>query len=853
MSATPNKVTYIGGQDALLEACRQTFAWKTEETTLVILWHDGWLSGGHSSYWQGFHDYLSGLGDDTAVRIVVALFEEKPDDGTGSDCACALRALLLALATDTASGAGAPSDGLGGWCRITDFGRLSKAGVMWKRRKNSSLLSLLSVAATLTTPGRADPRPTLGEFFRFLADPVAFRTQALHGAEPENAVADLRKLKWLDTLATFGQPPKLKVLVVENNPTELKTRSNEIEKALKSAAPNVPTSPLGFLENAEFYLVDKKFQELAIELGKAEITAKKWDVEKGKIGEPVTINSSEIDLVLQDIVLEREGVAQNLSGLDLVPLFYQACPQALVFVITNLNVETLVGSGDVNWKYVDCIVSKSALATLWYEYRRCFRERFGRMFWADWGTAGDDERRLLRNLFGSLRRWQIEPDILWHGQTLPEMIDHANRHVSALWKLVNDVVGTLMERGGANPGVLSLRHRVALTISIWMHDVGHRGDEFFANSMDIRAAHAGISERLLLRNPEAYCLGWLLEDLPHMDCIKNDTTGRDARFECRNRCECAHESRSLCLLREAGLLCRHHQSNAPLDLTSLRAMAKRGKEPSVYSLVPDESAHLRKIKSEDFLREITNDALPSPSPQGVNVRTLEDFTTSDKKNFRAVAGVMRMLDALQIHRARVGSMASIGSFKEFLDVRFGWCASERIRLEEDRRAATPGKKSFQRVSAKLDELGEYEILLNVQGVHYWRQAAVHEIEVLWRWKSGGSASLVLNYRLDNNALDMINGMTAKVPRITGGKESEFGLGDVLDGNDPKEKWEKDFKKEVFGNEHKSQYGAEWTEPATEREKGYLNAMFRQVEFVIEVSDLQQPHVRPKQLIHCAHV
>lgn len=847
-----NKVVYIGFDGPLQKACEQVFQWQDTETLIVVLWHTGWIWGGQN-HWEALHKELDEATSE--IRILITISGENPDvDGT-PESRRALKALLLALAADTDVSDDPYKEILGGWCRITDFKQLAAARVLWKTDQQSSLLALAKVAASRALTTSSEQRPSLDEFFHFLEDPVAYRTKTLHGAKPEEAVADLRKLKWLDAAATYGRSPNLKVLVVENNPEDLADRNKATGDALKKIADTGRLSPLEFHSvNAEFYLVKDNFETLAAKLRQGKVHAIKWNPSEPKnFNVTGDLNCSEIDLVLQDIVLGKEGKEQLFSGLDLTPEFYHACPQALVFLITNLDVETLVGSGDVNWKYVDCIVSKQALATLWYEYRRCFRERFGKMFWADWGKVDDNDRKLLRNLFGSLRRWQIEPDILWHGQTLPEMIDHANRHVSALWKLVNDVIGTLMENGGANLNVLSLRHRVALSVAIWMHDVGHRGDEYFANSMDIRAAHAGISERLLLRNPDAYGLGWLLEGLPHAPCCSHSSSReKDERLKCRNRPNCVEMSQPLCLLREAGLLCRHHQSNAPLDVTSLQAMAKRGKEPSVYSLVPDEGIQQSEDSPEDFLRKITNDALPPPSPQGVLVRTLEDFATSDKSNFRALAGVMRMLDALQIHRARVGSMASIKSFQAFLGARFGWCASERIRLEEDRRATTPGKKSFQRVSAKLDELGEYEILLNVQGVHYWRQAAVHEIEVLWRWKKGGEASLVLNYRLDDRALEQINELKAIVPNLTDGEGEEFDLKDILDGNDPKEKWTRDFQKEVFGNEHKSQYGDEWNKPVNERNSGYLNALRHPVSFEIETSMLDRPAEPPTQLICSPH-
>ncbi len=569
------------------------------------------------------------------------------------------------------------------------------------------------------------------------------------------------------------------------------------------------------MRDARVYLVSKGFDRLKSPDGREEL--KKAFTSREPFG------WDEVDLVLQDIVLDDDS--KTADGLELVPHYFEACPQALVFVLTSLDIESLVGSGDVNWKYVDCIISKRSLATLWYEYRRCFCERFGRMFWPDWRSIDDkhrQDRRLLRQLFGSLRKWQIEPDILWHGQNLPEMIDHANRHITALWRLTNDFIGTLMENGAANMEVISLRRWIALAIAVWMHDVGHRGDEYLAGPMDVRASHAGISERLLLRNPDAYTLGWLLSDssIPHKPCRSNEnkTDGRTVRLECRNATQCRAETEeSLCLLREVGLLCRHHQSNAPLDKYSIAGMAKRGKAPSVYSLIPDMASD--RVETEQFLEAMTNDRLPTPWPSGTRVRTLDEFTLHTPASFKCIAGLLRMLDALQLHRSRVGSAASIKSFNDFLDTRFRWCATERERLEHTLRAATPGTHAFTRAIGDLDALGEYELLLTTQKVHYWRQAAVHDVQVVWRWLAKGEALVDIAYTLNVQALKELELLKSTPPRVAGTGEPIY-LKDVLN-HSPIENhsemqsnvsaaeisiWINNVAKEVVRPEHNSQYG-----------------------------------------------
>ena len=830
-SRNSNRVTYIGSDGPLRKACEQVFRWKSDQQLLVVLWHTGWIWDG-ASYWEALHTELEK--SEKEVRILIAIEGATPDVDGKRESNRVLKALLRALVTDLEPGHPPAQTVAGGWCRLTDFARLWEASLCWKKCQKSALLRLCKVAAAVSKKSAgpssdALPRPSVAEFFHFLDDPAHFRTNSLHD-RPSEAVKGLRALKWLATLAIFDPGASMNILLVENKPEELFARDKAVGERLGALASSVCVlSPLRFFPNAKYYVIREGFHEIAGKESRKGITCIPWSLDKSDFNatdcKPVVVPWGEIDLVLQDIVLNDQSDSCSTTGLELVEHYFEACPQALVFMLTSLDVETLIGSGDVNWKYVDCIISKKALATIWYEYRRCFRERFGAMFWPDWTRAEEKDRKLLRNLFGSLRRWQIEPDILWHGQTLPEMIDHAHRHISALWKLVNDFVERLMENGGANMDVLNLRHRVALAVAVWMHDVGHRGDEYIAGSTDIRASHAGISERILLRNPDAYRLAWLLEST-NMPCeaCRPVKEGMNNRLECRNRTTCSKdENEALCLLREAGLLCRHHQSNAPLDQESLEHMATRGKEPSIYSLTPD--CDTDGMSSEKFLFRISNPALPSPSARGLKVMLLEDFKTSSPAGFRILAGLLRMLDAMQLHRSRVGTTAFIAGFNEFVENKFNWCRSERVRLEGARRAAIPGRKSFQEASAKLVELDEYEILLRTQQVHFWRQAAVHDCEIRWIWRADGTACIDACYILGQEALSHLDELGTSVMESTG-KESGFNLGQLLEGNTPKEKWVQNLVEEVIESEHKSQYLKSKTA------QGYLGVLRPSLNFTI---------------------
>ncbi len=874
---TTDKSVTVGVLGPMKEAWTQTFLHGIEQALgpcLVIVWHREWMYP-HHGLWNTLLSSLQTAAEDT--QILVIIFGDTPDDLDGLDEYDALKILLRALAQDSEkTDAWRP-----GWASISSPAQFRSACVKWRGPNASAMKRLCTVVGALETyrkapPEESLPAPTLCEFFQFLSSPDSFRTKSLHDS-PKDAPQGLRMLKWLASVATMPRSAPLMILLVENRPGTLKDVKviGKISAAAdsKGSCPDLgatndsiaealgclrmDAAPLSFLSGVRVYLVSapEGFEQLRSEAGRGELERELAQLDEDD-GAPADerFRWDRLDLVLQDIVLDDRGMGGD--GLALTPFYFDACPQALVFVLTSLDVESLVGSGDVNWRFVDCIISKTALATLWYEYQRCFCERFGRMFWFDWvSELCVSDRKLLRGLFGSLRRWQIEPDILWHGQNLPEMIDHADRHIRALWQLANKVIGTLLENGGGSANVLSLRRRVAFAVAIWMHDVGHRGDEYIADSMDIRASHAGISERLLLRNPGAYTLGWLmdLDYVPAEGCRPSsrtyveDEADRESRLECRNAVTCTNGS-AVCLLREIGLLCRHHQSNAPLDDESIWRMAVRGKAPSLYSLVPDDTIppeHQSRPTSERFLGNMSDQTSPLPSPAGTRIRTLSQFQPSGDGTLSCLAGLLRMLDALQLHRSRVGTSASIESFREFLDNRCKWCKAERRRLVDAMRAAVPGTKAYSRAMSDLDKLGDYELVLTTQHLHYWRQSVVYEQEVQWRWMADGCGAIELGFVLSESALSNLKNISSVLPDRTGpGKRLRLDgvLKTVLSSDRSKLKggvpqhplseeiamWTLEVQEEVVRSEHRSQYSGD----AKDRSRGYLgvlandNIMFR---------------------------
>lgn len=795
-TSTMPEVTVIGTPKYLKSITesairRRCIAQGVEERIVIIRWSSEWLDDEARSAdcWTSLAVAL-----ESQCRLLV-LLTEASELGRHNERFKGSPDLVLKciLADAPSSEAGTVKQLL--WSEVrgeTWMGLLKKNLYLWEPTKDSRTQRLCRVCQNL--PKRLSEICGSGEkrngdlteadlnegcllprdLFAFLHNPIGYQTKELHGVRASSAVNDgalcpeervwakkTSLLKFLAARLQLGESTRLNILVVENTPDGLRKWHEHLEATTKKFG--FSGGAFSFLEGANWYLLEDHFASVTSESSRMSLQGKWKEGTFPDGGEKtVRIPWDEIDLVLQDIMLG--GDTNRFTGLDLTPHYLQACPQALVFLMTGMDVESLVASSGIDWRHVDAVIPKRRLEVLWWEYYQCFRRRFGRMFWNDWvgvpnhGVIGN--RKRMRNLFGSLRKWQLEPSILGHGQGVPEMIDHAERHISCLWRNVDDYVSELIENGLGGSEALSLENRMLLTMGTWLHDIGHRGDEYMQEPMAVRSFHAGISEYLLLRNPDAYGLGWIKKACVPASCRDTGCLALRNQF--------SDEWENVCLLRKVGLLCRHHQSNAPLSAASLEKIIARGKEASPYSRVriPDDNDD---GSTPDDLSEWLDDRLPLSGWQGSRIVSLQDFVKDAEHPFLQVAGILRMLDGMQLHRRRVGSSASIESFKEFLATRDKWAMREIERIDHLLESSAQGTPGYLRAVGERTRLEQYRRLVRVQFIHYWRQMAVHDLRIRLITASGGDRSIELGFVLDEAGLVQLEEMKPEVALMDRGK------------------------------------------------------------------------------------
>ncbi len=559
----------------------------------------------------------------------------------------------------------------------------------------------------------------------FLRDPESFTAHWMHDlakdmtpTQRETALETFRRVQhgaWQCTWPADRDGLRINVLVVDNLPwREVMQIAQDQWKDL--------------LENEPISVRFCQFVPGMRSVDPAQWRCRQVSSTGGLSDEPQLVPWGHIDIILQDIYL---GQGQPL-GQELANDYFEVAPQAMVFLLTAMELEVLATTGVA--RKADRTVSKRHVLGFLWEYYCRFKELFGELLWPAWCASAGVQSGLastanLRHLFGSLRKWHFEPEILFHGYALPEMTEHAHRHTAGLWQLAQDVLVPLLDGPRqVQPGVsLTSEERILLCLGIWMHDIGHVGDDDFTDSVSIRALHGSISDRRLLRDPDSLALGWL-RNLCDGPC-SSPLNGSDSRLMKANfKGDCSGAMGTLCALRRVGILARYHQQSAPMNHEAALGIISVGKPISpacrVRLYVDDIGSWRENADALETLKQwlCTERTTPDEVAWAANtVRVLEDFKD---ESLNRLEPLLRLLDALHLHECRVGSASRLATMRRYLKVRESSVEKRITKLEclLDQHGVhdEPGMAWH----AELEELYYYRQLLQMQGIHHWIHRSV---------------------------------------------------------------------------------------------------------------------------------
>jgi len=212
-------------------------------------------------------------------------------------------------------------------------------------------------------------------------------------------------------VATYRKLP-LRILVVDNREPEHLADYDELLH---------PDWGLRFWKKAKWFKVKggiKEFRDALRSGNSPHQRIREYDDRTNKEKPEPPAFWPDFDLILQDQFLDEEELhgddEEKLHGDKLAELYYDRMPQALVFLTTGMDVQSLLSLGSA--RFVDRVIPKHHLAALPWYYYLAFTDVMGSMLWEPWMRSSNSKklhflarRESVRQLVGSIRRWKREP------------------------------------------------------------------------------------------------------------------------------------------------------------------------------------------------------------------------------------------------------------------------------------------------------------------------------------------------------------------------------------------------------------------------------------------------------------
>ena len=354
------------------------------------------------------------------------------------------------------------------------------------------------------------------------------------------------------------------------------------------------------------------------------------------------LSFKDIDLILIDIYLEKGA---KLSGLDFLKLFTLLYPEIPAFILSVSEDTEVIGKA-IKQKADYFILKKNifSLPLLFYEYI----DGLGRLI------SYINNRDLKRNLIGNIRYWRFKKDFLWFGDKCYHMINHSFNHVENDWRIAHQVLIPILDYFGKD--YFLDEGLYCFFMGIWLHDIGHKGNERYGEPHEIRDLHGLISAELILKHPEHYGIygynkpdsspyRWL--SFRHPRTASQIIRERIASLEAAGRVLKQADKKTnveqpiqkLTILEKIALLCIYHKSNFPMDEKYLENIVRAGKR------IPRDCY-------ENFDR--------STSP--IHLKSFSDLMGD--QNLLQLMALFRFIDGLDINGNRVGDETEEGVKKE---------------------------------------------------------------------------------------------------------------------------------------------------------------------------------------------
>ena len=356
-----------------------------------------------------------------------------------------------------------------------------------------------------------------------------------------------------------------------------------------------------------------------------------------------------IDLILIDIFL---GEDTDLSGLEFLRLFTLLHPEIPAFILSVSEDTEVIGKAVEQG--ADYYILKKNIFSLPYLYDKYIND-LGKL------VNYINDRRMRRSLVGCLRYLRFKKELLWFGDKCYHMINHSYNHAKNVWEIANQILPSLLDSDYLedNQTCLSDEDIYSFCMAVWLHDIGHKGNEHYGEPHEIRDLHGLISAEIFMKMPESYGISdyksggvspyrWVVFGRPKTapqlirerlaafeasgQFIKKlKPRGEDAGGEL-NLCEYINK---LTILEKIALISIYHKSNFPLDEDDLHKLRRKGKR------IPADCYYDRNEET---------------SP--IHLKSISDVLNSD--NILTLTALFRFVDGIDINQNRVGDNTEKG-------------------------------------------------------------------------------------------------------------------------------------------------------------------------------------------------
>lgn len=405
-------------------------------------------------------------------------------------------------------------------------------------------------------------------------------------------------------------------------------------------------------ENYHFFLYDgdgKKgnptFADLKKQIGEKSDTS--LEIEVKELSNPkntCTIKIENFNFILIDVFLE-----DSVNGVDLLKLFTAYYPKIPSFILSMSDDFEIVS--DTIKEGADFFIHKSQLFSLPYTYYR-YIQKLGLIFPFIFNKKYEE------NLIGNIRYWKFKRDLLWFGDKCYHMINHSYQHTLNDWNKLNEILVPLLRENNnlfdfrKNPkrketseskedknGTHKEKKReneewlYSLCMAVWLHDIGHKGNERYGAAYLIRDNHGYISAEYILKSPKLF---GIKEDGKNDEYYENiKFTPSDPGSAVEILYKRIQEKKQLSNAEKIALLCAYHKSNMPLT------------DEDYYKLKSDPN----KIIPIDFFM--------NGERKADNIITLEKilnrvYDDDSVKKLIGLFALFRLIDGLDNHISRVG-------------------------------------------------------------------------------------------------------------------------------------------------------------------------------------------------------